>query len=241
MLEMYEGRGHGWDGKMSRMFKSITDTWNVYKGCRFECSYCCARKLAETRLKNSPRYRDGFHPQLVEEELQRTFKPGEFIFVSFMGDIAFASLADIGQILGGIRRFPRTFFLLQTKDPSIFAKWEIQFPPHVYLGTTIETNRNYHLTKAPPPMNRLRQLAGYPHNAKFLSIEPITDFDLEKFTHWVELLNPDIIEVGADNYHNNLPEPSPEKLEHLLANLRNICPRVIEKDGLSRLTDRRRL
>lgn len=227
---------------MSRMY--IVDgkpmkTWNVFIGCDFRCSYCNARKAALTRFKHIPRYQNGFLPKLVESEFTKHFKPGEFVFIAYMGDIFFATRGQILRILQRVKLFPETSFLLQTKNPSIFSYWQVNFPPNVYLSTTIETNRDYHLTMAPPPIERFRQLTGYPHNAKFLSIEPIMDFDLDTLTLWVELLQPDIIEVGADNYHNHLPEPSWGKVEGLLANLKNICPKVIEKDGLERLRERR--
>lgn len=223
---------------MSRMFKSITRTWNVFVGCNFDCSYCNARKLALSRLKHLARYKDGFKPHLVQSELERTFKPGEFIFVAYMGDITWASLHELRAILARINLFPHTRFLICSKDPHTFNKPGVTFPPNVYLGTTIETNRDYHLTKAPPPIDRFRELTGFPHSHKFLAIEPIMDFDLKELIHWVELLRPDIIEVGADNYYNNLPEPSPKKLEQLLEALRNLCPQVIEKVGLARLLKR---
>jgi len=217
------------------MFKSITRTWNVFVGCEFDCIYCNARRLALTRLKHTPRYKDGFKPHLVESELKRTFKPGEFIFVGYMGDISFANLDELLSILSIIKLCPDTNFLLQSKNPSYFWKCPKPFPPNVYLGTTIETNWDYHLTKAPPPIERFRQLARHPHPHKFLSIEPVMDFYLKKLTDWVELINPDIIEVGADNYHNHLQEPPWWKVEALLERLRVICPLVIEKEGLERL------
>lgn len=224
---------------MSRMFKSIDQTWNVYVGCRFDCTYCNARKAAETRFRHIPRYRDGFTPKLIEKEFNRRFKPGQFIFVAYMGDIAFATREEFLLILAKIRGFPDTYFLVQTKNPrqlyDWWADWGINLPPNVYLGTTIESNRDYGLTKAPPPIERFRYLTGYPHNLKFLSIEPIMDFDLEELLTWVRLMQPRIIEVGADNYHNNLPEPGRWKLEELLKVLPSLCPTVVEKDGLERL------
>lgn len=224
---------------MSRMFKSIDKTWNVFVGCDFGCSYCNARKLAETRLRHLPRYRDGFKPHLVESELTKTFKPGLFIFVAYMGDIAFATREQFLRILAKIREFPETLFLIQTKNPKQiydwWIDWGITLPANVSLGTTIESNRDYGLTKAPPPMDRFRYLTGYPHNRKFLSIEPIMDFDLEELCHWVKLMQPDIIEVGGDNYHNCLLEPGWWKMEELLKALPHLCPKVIEKDGLDRL------
>lgn len=220
------------------MFKSVTKTWNVFVGCRFDCSYCNARKMAETRLRHIPRYSDGFTPKLIEEELNRKFKPGEFIFVAYMGDIFWASFYEVERILERIKQFPDTRFLIQTKSPSTFFTFSYPIPSNVVLGTTIETNRDFHTTKAPLPIERFRQLTGYPHNLKFLSIEPIMDFDLDDMVNWVALMQPDIVEVGADNYFNHLPEPPWWKVEKLLATLRGFCPTVIEKEGLERLKGR---
>jgi len=178
-------------------------------------------------------------PKFHEKELLKTFSPGEFIAVSLMGDIAFATKEQFLRILARIREFPQTHFLIQSKNPKQLYDWRedwgITLPPNVYLGTTIETNRDYGLTKAPKPIERFRYLAGYPHNLKFLSVEPIMDFDLEEMVNWVTLMQPDIIEVGADNYHNHLQEPPRWKVEALLERLRAICPVVIEKEGLERL------
>lgn len=221
------------------MFKSITSTWNVYKGCRFNCTYCNARKAAETRFRHIARYRDGFKPKLIETELQRRFKPGQFIFVAYMGDIAFATKDQLLRILAKVREFPETWFLIQSKNPRQLydwcADWGICAPPNVYVGTTIESNRDYGVTKAPSPYDRFLYLNGYPHDLKFLSIEPIMDFDLDEFVIWIGAMKPQIIEVGADNYHNHLVEPPWWKVEKLLNNLRGICPNVIEKEGLKRL------
>lgn len=220
---------------MSRMFKSIDKTWNVFTGCLFECTYCNARKTAETRLRHIPRYKDGFKPHFVEKEATRTFKPGQFIFIAYMGDISFAERWVAEFLMGKFSIYPQTNFLLCSKDPGIFSRWDIEFPSNIYLGTTIESNRDYGMTKAPIPLVRYTSFWAVEHPHKFISIEPIMDFDLEILCSWVRNIKPDIIEIGADNYHNHLPEPSPEKLKQLLVNLRTICPNVIEKDGLDRL------
>ncbi len=220
---------------MSRMFKSITRTWNVFVGCRFNCTYCSARNLALTRLKDSPRYRWGFNPHLVVSELSKTFKPGEFIFVGYMGDISFALTGEINTILEKIKDNPETRFLLCTKNPNCFHRWDLELPENVIISTTLETNRDYLFGKAPQPIARFEALQSYDHPHKMVSIEPVMDFDLGILVPWITSLKPNIIEVGADNYHNNLPEPSPKKLEFLLSSLRKISPNVIEKDGLERL------
>lgn len=224
---------------MSRMFKTVSRTWNVFKGCRFECTYCNARKMAKTRLKDMPRYRDGFTPHLVVEELGRRFRPGEFIFVGYMGDISFATRDEVGFILAQtIEFFSETSFLFCSKNPAVYFSWELTYPDNLYLGTTIETNRDYGLSQAPPPLERFRAMAELRHARKFISIEPVMDFDLEVMTRWLKEIKPDIVEIGADNYHNHLPEPPWEKVEALLEALREFVPRVIEKDRLHRLERR---
>ena len=217
------------------MFKTVTKTWNPFKGCSHDCSYCWARDLALGRLKNSPRYSDGFRPRNVPEELMRRFKPGEFVFVSSMGDISFASREWASIILRRILKYPQTDFLLQSKNPGMFTEWGFDYPPNVYLGTTIETNRDYGLSKAPSPMERFFALGQTRGVRRFVSIEPIMDLDVDELTRWIRELRPAIVEVGADNHKKGLIEPSWEKVEELLSNLRQICPRVEEKDGLDRL------
>jgi len=70
---------------------------------------------------------------------------------------------------------------------------------------------------------------------KFVSIEPVMRFDLGRLLKIIWAIRPAIIEVGADNYGHNLPEPTWEEVQELLRRLREICPDVKEKDGLERL------
>ena len=210
-------------------------TWPVFSGCEWGCTYCNARKAALTRFKHSERYRDGFIPMFHEKELRRRFKPGQFVFICYMGDIAFAGRGEVINILDRVREFPETSFLLMSKHPGMFWYWHLSYPDNLYLGTTIETNRDYGLTRAPPPGIRKQFLAASDHPKKLLSIEPICDFDLEELGKWVEEIRPAIIEIGADNYRNDLPEPPWEKVEKLLELCRGACPAVVEKPGLERL------
>lgn len=228
---------------VSRMFLIPTEdglrpmrTWNIFVGCRFECSYCNARKAALTRLKHNDYYLDGFTPKFLEARMKQRFKPGDFIFVAYMGDISWCPREWVAEILARIRVEPGNNFLFCSKNPGIYSRWDLEFPPNLYLGTTIETNRDYGLTKAPSPLLRMRELARVSHAHKFVSIEPIMDFDLEMFVSWMHFLKPAIIKVGADNYHNHLAEPSGAKVTELLETLRDLRLNVIEKAGLERLT-----
>lgn len=220
---------------MSRMFKSITRTWNCYIGCWWDCRYCNAKRAAETRWKHVERYKNGFKPHLVESEMKEKFKPGEFIFIAYMGDIGFASIAEVSRIMERVRMFPETRFLTCSKNPAMYNAWPQPLPDNLVLMTTLETNRDNEYSKAPIPFLRWFNFIAVEHPHKAVSIEPIMDFDLYPFIRWMKELGPEFIEVGADNYHNNLPEPTPEMVKELLFHLQGICPNVIEKDGLGRL------
>lgn len=226
---------------MSRMFTidgHRMKTWNVIHGCRFNCTYCNARKMAETRLKHSLRYKGGFTPAFVTEELRRHFEPGEWVFICYMGDIFWADPSWIWQVMGAVRAYPQTIFLAMTKAPALYRLWEQSrefMPANLVLGTTIESNRLYQLSKAPSPLSRYLDLWGVNWPRKFVSIEPILDFDLNTLVRWVAHIAPQVVEVGADNYHNHLPEPEWSKVAALLKALRQFVPTVVEKEGLGRL------
>jgi len=224
---------------VSRMFKTITRTWNPFTGCRFTCSYCWARKLMEGRLRHLTRYKDGFLPTLHPDRVNPHFRPGDFVFVCDLGDIAFAPVVVKDLVMAVVRNHPDTRFLLQSKDPGVFANYFGGYRFHeanLYLGTTLETNRwdGYRFSSAPSPHNRYAELKQYSGH-KFISIEPIMDLDVEIMVDWLREIQPDIVEVGADNYRSDLPEPSWGKVEALLEALRKFVPTVVEKDGLQRL------
>lgn len=224
--------------KQSRMFHvggKPMKTWNCFVGCRFDCTYCNARKTALTRLRKSPRYKDGFAPQPVAEEMGRRFRPGDFVFIAYMGDIAFASRPTVGLILSQVREQPDVNFLFCSKEPRLYLQWDFDWPNNLYLAATIETDIDFGLSNAPPPGQRYNSMRYLEHPKKLISIEPICEFNLVRMLKWVYDIGPEIVEVGADNYHNHLPEPPWEKVEQLLVGLRSICPNVVEKVGLHRL------
>ena len=217
-------------------------TWNVLIGCTFGCTYCSVRRLVRTRLKNAPRYSEGMKPRLVPELLQRRFKDGDFCFVGYMGDIACQAKHHVELVLEVVSAFPGTKFLFCSKDPAAYQRWGFQYPPNLYLGTTIESNLNHGLSRAPAPAERYRAMVELQHGHKFVSIEPLLDFHLATLVGWIKEIGPEIVEVGPDNYHNNLPEPvtlqgqpGRGKVRKLLEMLREFCPSVVEKKGLDRL------
>jgi len=197
-----------------KMFNLVTGTWNPVTGCRYKCKYCWARALATTKLKNSHRYIHGFEPTLNEGEFHSKFKKGDFIFVSDMGDLFgdFMPSEWIRKVLDYVRRFPDASFLFLTKNPFRYNEFLFEMPDNAILGATIETNNDqilqtHNMSGAPPPSRRYIAMRDLEWDKKFVSIEPILDFDLETFSAWIEDVFPFLVYVGYDNYSNRLAEP----------------------------------
>jgi protein gp37 len=199
-------------------FAAIDETWNPVSGCLHNCTYCYGRKLAETKLKNIERYKDGFKPNLNEKELKKKFTK-KFVFVSDMGDLFgdWVPREWILKVLEAISNSPSSYFLLLTKNPKRYSFFS--FPVNTVLGTTIETNRDYVFSKAPSRAERYMIMRGLKHPLKAVSVEPIMDFDLDILASWIKEIKPALIHVGYDNWGNFLPEPALEKTSQLIHQL----------------------
>lgn len=124
-----------------RIFDAITKTWNPVIGCLHSCSYCWARRLVATRLKNSEKYKDGFTPKLVEKELGRKFRD-QFVFVSDMGDLFgdWVPSEWITKVIDAIRQSPNSTFLFLTKNPKRYSDFLGSYPKNIVFGATLESN-----------------------------------------------------------------------------------------------------
>jgi len=202
------------------MFDMIDATWNPVVGCLHYCSYCWARRLVEMRLKNMEKYRDGFKPKMIEKELCRRFRK-KYVFVVDMGDLFgdWVPSEWILKVIKAVKNSPSSYFLFLTKNPKRYMEFLDLYPGNVVLGATIETNRDYPVSKAPPTTERYNFMKKLPFENKIVSIEPIMDFDLEPFVGWIRDINPVMVHVGYDNYHNNLVEPSLAKVNELIQHL----------------------
>ncbi|MEM2351902.1 MAG: DUF5131 family protein [Thermoproteota archaeon] len=208
------------------LFGEITYSWNPIVGCLHNCVYCWSRRYA-TRLASKgiePYKSRGFSPTLVPERLKQRLPEGRIIFVSDMGDMwgSWVSRDWIEKILRIVRSKPRSRFLFLTKNPARYLEFISEFGNNVILGATIETNRDYGLSRAPPPKERYKAMLRLEWKWKALVIEPILDFD-DDFIDWVRRIKPCMIYVGYDNYGNKLPEPSLFKTERLLRKVAGIA------------------
>jgi hypothetical protein len=93
------------------------------------------------------------------------------------------------------------------------------YPENLVLGATIETNRTYNVSKAPPTLERYTVMKELPYKNKLVSIEPIMDFDFEMFARWIRDTSPVLVHVGYDNYRNRLSEPSLQKTKQFIDEL----------------------
>jgi len=210
------------------MFQDVDETWNPITGCEHNCIYCWSRRLVEARLRGKGKYANGFKPSFHPQELKRRFKPNALVFVSDMGDMFGDFIPEqwILAVLNHVKRFPKTRFLLLTKNPRRYLDLmdELKGMSNVLLGATIETNRDedyrrWRITRAPSVGERIKCMQklreeGFENLA--ISIEPILDFDLGEFAKAIIEIDPQIVYVGYDNYNCNLPEPPTPKTLKLI-------------------------
>ena len=205
------------------MYPFVTHTWNAIKGkCPHDCSYCYMKRFPQPKL------------HLDEKELETDLGKGNFIFVGSSCDMFADEVPDdwISGILGCCNLFNNTY-LFQSKNPIRFTEFEDILPQKTILGTTLETNRNTH-SKAQENYARAYTMAVLQWQKRMVSIEPIMDFDLDTFVRMIEQIHPEFVSIGADSKGHNLPEPSWDKVQALIKELKKFTEVKI-KDNLYRL------
>lgn len=204
---------------MTYMYKN-TKTWNVFKGCEYNCIYCknSFQRQAKRQKHNCLdcyNYKPHFHPERLNK-----IPKADLVFACGNGDISFAHRIELAKIFTVIQFHPKQTFLLQTKNPMCLVAWRI--PSNCIIGTTIETNRDTkNISKAPTVELRYKVMTDFIQGRKAVTIEPILDFDLDILKKWIYNINPEIVWVGYANHTNGLKldEPSLEKTKKLIKEL----------------------
>lgn len=211
------------------MYGFVTHTWNPIRGeCPHACSYCYMKvfkNLGELRLD--------------EKSLRDDLGKGNYIFVGSSCDMWAKKVPSwwIGKVIEKCLEHKENKYLFQTKDPRRFAEFmgSLSFLDCI-LGITIETNRIIpkEISKAPSIKIRVDDFQYFKEEKKMVTIEPIMDFDIVGLTRFINIIKPDFVNIGADSKGHNLPEPSKEKIEQLIKELKKFT-KVKLKDNLKRL------
>lgn len=207
------------------MYPFVTHTWNPIKGrCVHDCSYCYMKRFPLGELR------------LDDRELRTGLGAGNFIFVGSSTDMWAENVPTmwILKVTEKCLALSENTYLFQTKNPGRFAP--MKYPNNIVLATTIETNRDYKLSKAPAVAGRVRYLEqlAYFGTRTMVTIEPIVDFDLLELIFLVKSCNPEWVNIGADSQGHNLPEPPASKIQALCDELRSFTV-VKLKSNLRRL------
>ena len=222
------------------MYDFITHTWNTIKGeCPHGCSYCYMKRW-------------GKQPSLHfdEKEFKTDLGEGNFIFVGSSCDMFAESIPEnwVNQTITKIEYDDpyndKNKYLFQTKNPHRFfdcfyARYSEDMGRYAsyYFCTTLETNRHYKniMDSAPPVNERVCWTREIPFD-KYITVEPIMDFDLPEFIEMIQHCNPRQVNIGADSSpnRNKLPEPPKEKILELIAELEKFTT-VVQKKNLARL------
>ena len=208
------------------MYEFVSHTWNTIKGeCPHGCSYCYMKKW-------------GKQPSLHfdNKEIKTDLGTGNYIFVGSSCDM-FADDIPIEWIIATLdhcRKHANDYFF-QSKTPSRMKVFADMMGVTDSVCTTIETNRIYKdiFGNSPSPSDRAFGIRKFGFN-RYLTIEPIIDFDLNDMIDLVKLALPVQVNIGADSGNNWLPEPSKKKLNWLIEELSEFT-KVHKKSNLKRL------
>jgi len=221
------------------MYEFIDYTWNPLAGeCIHDCEYCYVKNSS---ISSNPKYQG--KPRVVAKELKEKLGNNNAIFVCSANDL-FAENVDkntINKVLEKTREKQKTLtqkpntYYFQTKNPQRFHEYIDKFPENSVLTTTIETNREYGISKAPAVAERKKAMEKIKKHRKMITIEPVIDFDLNIFARWLNEINPDKITIGADSKNCGLPEPSASKIKSLINNIDKEV-NIYIKSNLKRIT-----
>jgi len=206
------------------MYDWITHTWNPIKGkCPHDCSYCYMKRWGERKPL-----------RLDEKELRTDLGSGNFIFVGSSTDMFAREVPDewIVSVMEHLMKFDNKY-LFQSKNP-----WNMfmgEYPSSSVFCTTIETNRWYPEIMRNSPQPEIRAMDMSKSKArKYVTIEPIMDFDLDPMVELIRMCHPLQVNIGADSGNNHLPEPSREKLLELIEELGKFTT-IARKSNLGRI------
>lgn len=168
------------------------ETWNPIHGCSrvsAGCDNCYAERLSYDR------YGWTNHPWTPDNATENvTLKPDRLqpggdghpsqydepkrVFVNSMSDVFHTEVPDefIRELFAEMRNYPEHIFQILTKRPGRAAHIQLEWPPNVWIGTSVEDHR---------VTDRLDLLQACDADVRFVSFEPLIgpvgDITLEGF------------------------------------------------------------
>jgi len=217
------------------MYPWVDFTHNPLGGrCPHKCVYCY---VDNPRFGRPQRYEGKM--RLLENEMHLKYnKPGTY-FICNMNDLFAFSVPDlyIDFVIRRCRLWQNNTYVFQTKNPNRYnSHW--QWPYNYILGTTIETNRTIPegISDAPDPVGRYLAMRDITAR-KFVTLEPLLDFDEQILAQWLIDIKPEFVNIGADSKGHGLNEPDAGKVRWLIRDLKENDIEVREKTNLKRITD----
>jgi DNA repair photolyase len=218
------------------MYPWVTHTHAHLGGeCHHKCVYCY---VDNPRFGRPKKYQGEL--RLIEAEFDVKYGEGKTIFVENCNDLFASDVPEdfITRIIGHCNAYPDNTYVFQTKNPKRYSKISTDYPGNSIFGVTIESNREISgIGNAPPVEERMIEMMNL-NERKFVTIEPVLDFDVDILAEWIWRINPEFLNLGADSKNHNLPEPSVEKIHALVDALKKHGIELREKHNLSRLKEK---
>jgi DNA repair photolyase len=211
------------------MYNWVTHTWSPIQGCSHQCDYCYVKTYR--RLPEDPTIDDSF-PVLGE---------GRTIFIGHMCDMFSARVPDkwIRRVLDHCKLYNNKY-VFQTKNPERILSFIPDMPAKYTIGTTVETNRQELLDAISQAPSVSRRIFGISQitTEKFITIEPVIQFDTATFADMIISARPNFVNIGADSKNHNLPEPTRDRVNLLIVLLKTKGIEIRKKINLERLNNK---
>jgi len=214
------------------MYPWVTHTHTHLGGeCPHKCVYCYVDHFPFGRPK---KYQGEI--RLIEKEFKVDYGIGNVIFIENCNDLFAEEVPQsfIQRVVSHCDQYPNNTYVFQTKNPDRYLDYAAT-PNNYILGCTIETNRDIpNISKAPAPSARMLAMTKVGGH-KFITIEPVLDFDVDILASWIDRIRPEFLNLGADSKGHGLPEPTVSKIHALVDKLKEYGIELREKHNLRRL------
>lgn len=173
-------------------------TWNPPTGCSHagpECWNCYAETFSRRQGRTDKPWTPANASENVtihEDRLEDPFDyhwpegPGR-VFVGSMTDLFHSEIPEefIRQVIAVTRQFPEHIWIMLTKRPERAASIDVDWPPNVWLGTSVGTGPGGEYPDTTHRIDALREADVETRWASFEPlIEPVGEVDLTAFD-WV--------------------------------------------------------